>query len=359
MRGRAHRNAAKPAALALLLISGRVGAEQEPIDLTYRAYEGCPSEMQFLALVVGRAAETLVASERARGRRFVISVIPQRKETMGKLEILSGGTTATREVKGSNCAEVVSALALFTALAIDPSASTELAPDPAPRDERGSPQPGSEPRGTASPESNPQGRPAVPAPRSAGEDERPSPGVKIPPGRGEILAGARATSAGGFVGGSVTPATALGGGFFAQWTTPGFGAYRLNGAYFLRSETSDATFAFFAGRIDACPVGLRPALRLTVEPCLSLEVGSVEASAKASATISRSTERRLWTAGDVLGRVRYVPISWIFAEIEGGASVPFTRYLFLLGNQANVKSEIHRVPAIGWVLGFEVGARIL
>jgi hypothetical protein len=359
MRERFHGNAAKPAALALFLISGRADAEQEPIDLVYRAYEGCPSEKQFLELVVGRAAETLVASERARGRRFLVSVIPQRKETIGKLEILSGGTAAAREVKGSNCAEVVSALALFTALAIDPSASTELAPEPAPRDERGSPQPGSEPRGSAPPESNPEARPAAPAPRSAGEDEHPSPGVKSTPERGEILAGARATGAGGFVGGSVTPATALGGGFFVQWTTPGFGAYRLNGAYFLKSETSDATFAFFAGRIDACPVGLRPAARLTVETCLSLEVGSVEAAAKARATISPSTERRWWTAGDVLGRVRYVPISWIFAEIEGGASVPFTRYVFLLGNQTNVKGEIHRVPAIGWVLGFEVGARIL
>ena len=199
----------------------------------------------------------------------------------------------------------------------------------------------------------------APVPRPAAEDERPSPGMKTTRARGEALAGGHATGAGGFAGGSVTPAAAWGGGVFVQWTTPHLGAYRLNGAYFLKSETRDARFAFFAGRIDACPLGIRPAPRMTLESCLSLEVGRVEASAKAALTISPSTERRWWTAGDVLGRVRYAPISWIFVEIEGGAAIPFSRYVFLLGNETSIKGEIHRVPAIGWVLGFELGARIL
>src|SRR5882672_9476653 len=98
-------------------------ADEEPIDLTYHAYEGCPSERQFLEQVVGRAAKTELASERARGRKFVVTVTTQRKDTLGKLEIVAGGATASREVKGLNCSEVVSALALFTALAIDPNAS--------------------------------------------------------------------------------------------------------------------------------------------------------------------------------------------------------------------------------------------
>ena len=105
------------ALLAVVTLSSIALADQEPIDLVYRTHEGCPSERQFVEMVVGRAAKTLVLSERARGRKFYVTVTQQRRETIGKLEIVAGGTTAAREVSGANCSEVVSALALFTALA--------------------------------------------------------------------------------------------------------------------------------------------------------------------------------------------------------------------------------------------------
>src|SRR4051812_20336280 len=122
------------ALLAVVTLSSIALADQEPIDLVYRTHEGCPSERQFVEMVVGRAAKTLVLSERARGRKFYVTVTQQRRETIGKLEIVTGGTTAAREVSGANCNEVVSALALFTALAIDPSARIDPKPEPAPEE---------------------------------------------------------------------------------------------------------------------------------------------------------------------------------------------------------------------------------
>src|SRR6266536_4839116 len=109
------RQMSKPSSLAcvvsvIVTLAGRARAQQEPIDLSYRVYQGCPSERQFLEQVVGRAAKTRVATERGRGRKFVVTVTAQRRETLGRLEIVSGSDTASREVVGANCAEVISAL---------------------------------------------------------------------------------------------------------------------------------------------------------------------------------------------------------------------------------------------------------
>jgi hypothetical protein len=343
--------------LAVLAVSTRARAEHETIDLTYRAYEGCPSEPEFLEMVVGRAAKTQMLSERTRGRKFRVTVARERRETTGRLEIVASGVTASREVTGANCAEVASALALFTALAIDPSAGAEPNPEPRPDETQGAektePKLAAEPKPATAP-------PIVPtASPSTDQDARRVPARESRPRAPELLAGARAIGAGGFEGGAATPAVARGAGLFVQWTTAGWGAYRAGGAYFADTETDLASFRFFAGRIDGCPYEARFARSLVLEPCLALEIGRVAATAKGAPALAPSTERRWWVAGDLVGRVRFAPIPWIFAEIEVGAAVPFTRYVFLLGTPNDPRGEAHRVPAIGWVLGFGLGARIL
>jgi hypothetical protein len=337
--------------LAAVAIPTMARAEQEPIDLSYRAYEGCPSERQFLAMVVGRAAKALVLSERGRGRKFHVTVTQQRRETLGRLEISASGITASREVTGAHCGEVVSALALFTALAIDPSAKAEPGAEPKPEEPPPAPEPKPEPKLVAPPITEV-------APPKIEPDA-------LPPKRetrargAQFLVGARALVGGGFTDGWSTPNAARGVGPFAQWTTAGFGAYRLGGTYFAGSESDRATFQFIAGRLDGCPIELPVARSIALEPCLALELGRVSATAKPGIGLSPSTERRLWVAGDLLARVRFTPIPWIFAELEGGASVPFTRFVFLLGTPGDVRGEVHRVPPVGWMLGLSLGARIL
>jgi len=177
--------------------------------------------------------------------------------------------------------------------------------------------------------------------------------------RSEWLTGARAGGVGAFNGGSATPSAAWGGGLFVQWTTPGFGAYRASGIYFVKNETADANFQFVAARIDACPVRVALAHAVVLEPCLAFELGRVTATAKPSPAIGTSTERRWWLAGDALGRVRYLPAPWFFAELEGGLAVPFMRYAFVLGTETDPQGEVHRVPMVGWVLDFGLGVRFL
>ena len=340
---RAPRRTSQPCISALVLLatalfSATSRAQEEPIDLVYHAYEGCPTEQQFLAMVVGRAAKNLVASERARSRKFYVTVTPLRATTIGRLEIVMGVDSASREVTGANCGEVVSALALFTALVIDPSASTE--PPKLPEETK--------PIEPKKPPPPPPVEPDTRAPRA------------LPSRRAhEVLTGVRVVGEGAFRGGSALPATARGGGFFAHWHTPDFGAYRASGTYFAPGETDRSTFRFLAGRLDGCPFDAKLGRWVVLEPCLGLEVGSISSTAKAAAGLAPSTERRWWVSGNLLGRVRFTPFRWIFAELEGGASVPFTRYVFLLGSETDTRDEVHRVPAVGWMLGLGLGARIL
>jgi hypothetical protein len=340
------------------IVLGAVGlctlarADEEPIDLSFHAYEGCPSERQFLEQVVGRAAKTELASERARGRKFVVTVTTQRKDTLGKLEIVAGGATASREVKGLNCSEVVSALALFTALAIDPNASAT----PAARDESAAPSTSSV-SAVAAP-AIPAVAPKPPDADDASRDSNASKRDATQPGA-KLLLGARGVAQGAFAGGSATPSTSLGGGLFVQASTPGFGSYRLSGAYFADDNVSTARFRLFAGRLDGCPVEIRLARGVAFEPCLALEVGRVQATSKETAVLTSSTAERWWTAGDLLGRLRFAPIPTFFAEIEAGPSVPFSRYVFYLGTEADTRGQVHQVPAVGWVVGLGLGVRIL
>jgi hypothetical protein len=336
--------------LGTIALSALARADEPPIDLAYHAYEGCPSEQQFVDQVVGRTAKTELMSERARGRKFVVTVTTQRKDTLGKLEIAAGGATAAREVKGLNCNEVVSALALFTALAIDPNAS---ATPVASREETSAPAANAAPAVSA---------PVfVPKPPDADEADRESatsrrdataPGAKV-------LLGARGAAQGAFDGGSATPSTALGAGAFVHGFTPGFGSYRLSAAYFSKNDVSTATFRLFSARLDGCPAEIRLAHGVALEPCLALELGRVKASAKETPLLTSSSAERWWLAGDLLGRLRFAPFPAFFAELEAGPSVPFSRYVFYLGTETDTVGRVHQVPPLGWVVGFGLGARIL
>src|SRR5262249_42480128 len=160
-------------------------------------------------------------------RKFVVTVSASRKDTLGKLEIVAEGTTASREVKGLNCGEVVSALALFTALAIDPNASATVAS----HDDNATP-------------------PVTPSPITVAPPLLKS--SEVDTGRGEgippkqdathpgakLLFGGHGVVQGGFSGGSAVPTISPGGGVFLHVATAGFGSYRLSGAYFAESSTN-------------------------------------------------------------------------------------------------------------------------
>jgi hypothetical protein len=114
-----------PAAV-LAAVSGATDlawADQQPVRITYLAEGACPGERSFRQDVESR---TLLARQPAgqETRQFIVMVKDQGRQSLGRLVIGNQhGSVVTREVTGESCAEVASALALITALAIDPQAS--------------------------------------------------------------------------------------------------------------------------------------------------------------------------------------------------------------------------------------------
>jgi len=333
--------------LAVVVWGRPLRAEEAPIDLDYRAYEGCPSVVEFTEQVTGRAEKTVLASERWRGRKFIVTVSPRRSGATGRLVIDSRGDRASREVEGTSCREVVAALALFTALAIDPNAQMDA---PA----------ASESSAAAAPPPVPPAPPAPALPvRDATVSER-SRSARGSPVR--VLAGLTALDLSPLGRSSTFPPGALGGALFGEITTPSDSALTFGGrlsVLWVEARPESARFRLIAARLDLCPLVDAWGTSWSGELCAAAELGGVRATAQ-GAGVEPTPAVRFWGAADALGRVRWSPGGGVvFLELEGGATMPLTRYDFSLGTPSEPQGDVHQVPPLGWVLGWGVGGRIL
>lgn len=123
------------AALAIcsaLVAAGRARADEaEPIKLEFSSHgDACGTEAGFRAQVMARTARARLVVD---GATRVFRVTIEGNPPTGKLVVIDAkGNKAERKLGSAPCAELVEALALVTAIAIDPGASTkpiaELAP---------------------------------------------------------------------------------------------------------------------------------------------------------------------------------------------------------------------------------------
>ena len=110
---------------------------REPVSVTVNAPVGCTTEVDFVREVFSRTQRARVVGADDAERRFTVVIEAQRGAFRGTLSIVGkGGEKHQRVLMGKTCAALGSALALVTALTIDPQASTkptaELIPAPAP-----------------------------------------------------------------------------------------------------------------------------------------------------------------------------------------------------------------------------------
>lgn len=117
-----------PGATSLLLCP-EVFAQNQHIALDYTAEPACPTRAEFIAQVSARTRLADFTDDAVAERRFFLSVRTKGGQVVGRLSgPNSDPSTTAREVASDNCADVVSALALITALAIDPHADLTEAP---------------------------------------------------------------------------------------------------------------------------------------------------------------------------------------------------------------------------------------
>lgn len=130
----------------------------ELVSLTYESPPECPDREDFLGRVRTRTDKfTLATTPSAAARVFEITVTDG-DPSVGTLHIMGGESLQTeRSVEGGDCDEVVTALALFAALAVDPGAG--LPEEPAQTPKTAEPTPPAQSPAQPQPRAQPRAQP--------------------------------------------------------------------------------------------------------------------------------------------------------------------------------------------------------
>ena len=112
------------------------GSRAEAADrvaLAYDAALGCPSEADFQAAVEGRGGHFAGPGAPGSARALRVSIVPEPAGFRGTLQATNeDATSAVREVHGATCKDVVAALAVVGATALNPHVETKPAASAAP-----------------------------------------------------------------------------------------------------------------------------------------------------------------------------------------------------------------------------------
>lgn len=229
------------------------------------------------------------------------------------------GDLSVREVPGTDCQEVASAMALIAALMVDPLA--------------GGPQHASVKGKSAALATAPPA--ATPTLWSLRAEQRLTLRSAIAPqlawGQGLGLMVTRES-------GALRPSLALS--VLASRAT----AVAEHGA---------AELDWAAGQLTLCPVGRRPGQRWDVRACAALQLGRLRG--RGFQTANRGTKSIVWSSAALELQARYQLLEPLWLGLELGLSKPFTRERFYLLPE----ETLHRVPAWGWNAGLGVGVRFL
>lgn len=317
------------------------GDGKEPIRIEYRAEAGCPTAGEFNAQVFRRTSSARLATGGDTARTFIVGIERRGNTLTGSLVIRQAdGTSESREVRGPDCSEVATVLALATALAIDPKAS--LAAEPMP-ELAATPEPPPPP--LLPPQSKPGTLGEATPPSPDEEDGTPAPWLfAVGPG----------------VEAAVAPRVAFGGalGVAFRPSSPGaISAAGLELAYLATGThhvgTASSTFDFIYARPSLCSVALRWQAESGIAPCLASELGAVTGSG--TNVPYGSTRTRVWATVDVgLRLFQTLGARW-FIEAEGGVVLPITRYRYVF---LDPSTPVYSVPSAASAAWLRVGARL-
>lgn len=321
------------AALLLTVSAASAGlaadAPVKPVQVDFEAPESCSGATAFYESLRTRTERVRRAEGDEERTTLRVRLTRQHGHVLGELRMLGDhGVTDTRRVQGATCDEVVQALSLTAALALDPTAQLSLptaaTPASSPSASTASASSTSSTSSTTSPASTtstspststsstsstsgPPSAEATPAPvarpspeRPPNPQEKPEPSLSSAPQsasaaepRPPLVIGAGAI-AWSLLSGSSSPGLAL----TVRKTASSEGAFRpslgLTLAYLRNDVTQSAAFAkvgLAAAALSGCP--LRGTVSfLTFEPCAVLVAGWLSASA--TQVTQPSTIDRLW-----------------------------------------------------------------
>ena len=329
----------------ILGLRGVAAAEPESVRIDYAAPAGCPDATAFLRSLRERTTRFREAAPDVQARRFLVRVSAVGSSFSGRLEIRSpDGRTAVRNVDASVCDEVSSALALITALTIDPNALTS------------SPK-----RAGASP--------VEPTPGSAaGPDRQSSPlsaavVVTLP-----LLATPEASQpwrwSAGLLGHAtflVSPTLGYGGDIFVEAEAPDssrLGPAIRMGIFLNQSDVElptggAARFQWALTELDGCPVRLG-GTRLALHPCLVFRLGVIHGEGRRISQPKKTVS--LWLDTGPVLRPSLAVTARRLLEAQGGIMLPLHRPTFDIMDMGSSMTA-YSVPRLGASAGIGVAYR--
>lgn len=330
---------ARLAGFALLLAcSPALGAEGKRYGLDYVAPPACPDAWSFAMRVSERALAAQLAEGGEGEARLVVRIEASEKGFVADLLLQAGAEEpTTRRVTGSDCDELVDALVVVGALALDaqePLAQAER-PEPTPQD-------AAEPAPTradisALPRSTGWIEPEFPEPRGLGRQRF-------------SWAGVGAALATGF-----SPRVAPGARVFAELGAVSHLDFRVEvgAAAAGRSKISgeEARFALFDFSAGACTLLGRARWHLA-SPCLTLELGMLRSTGFRSEDVDDPrTGTAPWAALGLGGRLALGVGRRTALILGGGLSAPLTRPAFVV--EVPERRELFKPAPVG--MRFVVG----
>lgn len=334
-----------------------------PIRIEYHADSACPSEQDFRKDVTARAAQAAPRYGHD-ARLFVVVMTGAGGQAHGHLQIFdSSGSAFVRDVMGESCNEVASALALVTALAIDPLSFT------APTSSSRAPveAPGvlalanAVPYATARLDYSRRALTVPPLPRSRMSSV---PSARVT--RGGPVTWGWSTGIQGISMGHVVPKPAFGGGLFADLTPDGawiiWPDFRLGAIYATTVNTWEgatgvgARWWWLLARAEACPLRLATAdATLTIRTCGGFDAGIITANGKLKNADNTTGE---WVAIGPSLRLAWQPPTRFAFELGTGLNFPLKHWSFTY-KDSSVSDDITAtsVKNWGWTLAGSIAYR--
>jgi hypothetical protein len=316
--------------MALVLCSGaRAHAQSEDVVLVYEAFEGCPDRPRFEREVRALSQRANFVENAAGARSFRVTLERTARGVEGTLDIQAESGRSERKVSGKSCAEVASALALATAIAVDP---TVLGGESAPAE-----KPPAEPEPAARPS-------AAPADRQTPKLDRGAQAEPTRPDRVVLGVGAGARSA---IAPRATPSFALRLGW--QPSARGLPLLFLEGAYALPVTTEFVEFSELITVRAGAAFALLDAAPWFAGPEIAFEAGNVKASANSATVSNPRVEAELWSASELGLFVRWHASSAFVVELAGGVVLPFVRKDYVYRPRSPVAEPVvaHSIPSVG------------
>jgi hypothetical protein len=354
--------------IGIALSARAVAADSTPVRVSLEAPAGCSSAREFYGAVRARTGRIHLSPHEEEALALRVVVIRSRGKFQGELRVSDlRGQSSTRKVSGATCEEVVRALSLTAALAVDQI--VEPTDDSAASSSEGAAN-GTSATGAASGEAS--SRATSDGAASSAERNRAEAGAKVrtEPEAGADDADGEASDESGssnsddgrslvadvgiqaLVGEIISPRVSVGGALFVDvmkpgsgWFSPSLGVAVAHVPAEFGQSGGEVSIRWTAVMVTACPLRFRPTDTISIQPCAAGSGGWLTARGEASETPAAAS-RSWWSAG-VLGRISSALGGGTAVRFELGLSVPLLRRRFITTPPQETVAESPAISALG------------